>query len=323
MNNNKNYKAILIQKNSTHKQLDLKSINSYKKEDGLLWIDLDSKLEINHHWLHSESNVDEVVLEALLAEDTRPRYFIHNNGFLLILRGVNLNPGTNPDDMVSLRIWIERGRIITIWRRNVAALNDLKKEVLSDDGPITEGEFVSKLAKVLSIRMGDAINNISDQIDEMEDVVFDDKEHLSKTVLSEIRRQIIKLRRHIAPQKDVVAKIQEENFSYFDKNDLASLRETKDRLTRFLEELDASKERSAVVRDEIENQLNKQMNQTMYLLSIVTVIFLPLGLITGLLGINVAGIPYSQNPFAFAFVCVVLILIAIIEIILFKSKKWM
>ena len=65
------------------------------------------------------------------------------------------------------------------------------------------------------------------------------------------------------------------------------------------------------------------MNKTMYILSIVAGIFLPLGLLTGLLGINVGGIPGTENPWAFAIFCVLLLIIAGGQIWLFKRKKWM
>jgi zinc transporter len=118
--------ALLIDNNGNHKELQFNSQNKIKPTENLLWIDLDYNYELNHKWLKQQSDVEPLVIEALLAEDTRPRYFTHNNGLLLILRAVNLNVGAAPDDMVSLRIWIEEKRIVTIWRRKVKAISDLK-----------------------------------------------------------------------------------------------------------------------------------------------------------------------------------------------------
>ncbi len=60
----------------------------------------------------------------------------------------------------------------------------------------------------------------------------------------------------------------------------------------------------------------------MYVLSIVAGIFLPLGLLTGLLGINVGGIPGTESKLAFAIVCLILLLIAGIQIWVFRKKRW-
>lgn len=322
MNSNNNFSAILIKNKESSKNLSVNNLKTWKSSDGLLWINLDYNIQKNHTWLKTDSNIDKIVLEALLAEDTRPRYFIHGNGLLMILRGVNLNPGANPDDMVSLRLWVEPNRIISIWRRKVMAVEDLKTEILEGDGPKSEGEFLSHLTKMISLRMAESITNISNQVDELEEEIFEQKDKPLRIVISELRRQIIGLKRYLTPQQEIFTRIQTEKIDFFTTDDLESLRETTDRLTRYVEDLEEAKERTAVAQDELESQLTSKMNTTMYLLSIVTVIFLPLGLITGLLGINVAGIPGAENPYAFFIVSGLLIFIAIMQILIFRHKSW-
>jgi len=100
------------------------------------------------------------------------------------------------------------------------------------------------------------------------------------------------------------------------------LREVADHITRYVEDLDSAKDRAAVCQEELENRIGAQMNKTLYILSIITAIFLPLGLITGLLGINVGGIPGSENPFAFAFVCLLLLAIVVGQVLIFRRIRW-
>jgi zinc transporter len=89
-----------------------------------------------------------------------------------------------------------------------------------------------------------------------------------------------------------------------------------------VEDLDSARDRAAVAQDELTGRLAEQTNKTMYVLSIVAGIFLPLGLLTGLLGINVGGMPGVDNPWAFTVVCVILVVTAIFEVILFRRKGW-
>ena len=65
------------------------------------------------------------------------------------------------------------------------------------------------------------------------------------------------------------------------------------------------------------------MDNRMYVLSIVAAIFLPLGFLTGLLSINVGGILGAEYKAAFAIFCLLLVALIIIEIVIFKKKKWM
>ena len=85
---------------------------------------------------------------------------------------------------------------------------------------------------------------------------------------------------------------------------------------------DSARDRAAVSQDELNSRLSEQMNHTMYVLSIVAAVFLPLGLFTGLLGINVGGIPGTEDPWAFLIVCVLLVVIAIGLLVVFRRKRW-
>lgn len=61
----------------------------------------------------------------------------------------------------------------------------------------------------------------------------------------------------------------------------------------------------------------------MYVLSLVAAVFLPLGFLTGLLGINLGGIPGSDNQSAFFVFVLILILLVAVQIVVFKKKKWL
>ena len=96
-----------------------------------------------------------------------------------------------------------------------------------------------------------------------------------------------------------------------------------DRTLRFVEDLDSARDRAAVAQDELNSRLSEQMNKTMYVLSLVAGIFLPLGLLTGLLGINVGGMPGIESAWAFSIVCLVLVVTAISQMLFFRRKGWL
>jgi len=288
-----------------------------------LWLQLDYTDEDAQRWLTDASGIDPIVLETLLAEDTRPRCFVHGNGLLVTLRGVNLNPGEDPDDMVSIRIWLEPTRIITVSHRRLMALEDLARSLENEEGPVDCGDFLVCLSQALTRRMAGVLDNFDDGVSELEDEVLTQENYQLRGNISTLRRQAIRLRRYIAPQREVMVRLQTEKFAFLKDLQRAQFRELSDQVTRYVEDLDSAKDRAAIVQDELEAKLGAQMNKTMYLLSIVAAIFLPLGLLTGLLGINVGGIPGTESPYAFIVVCVGLIFIAFIQALIFRRMRWM
>ncbi|SHJ61419.1 zinc transporter [Malonomonas rubra DSM 5091] len=304
------------------KEVDWAEIHNWSADQGLLWLHLDLKLEKTQQWLEGESGLDPLALEALQAEDTRPRCLSYPNGLLVILRGVNLNPGADPDDMISLRVWLEPKRIISIRHRKVMAVDDIRKNVLEGDAPIDAGDFLFRLTQGLAYRIGDVLSQIDDEVDALEDEVLEQGSFEQRRKLSNLRRQIIRIRRYLAPQREVMTRLQTEKSPVITELNRIQLREIADHITRYVEDLDSAKDRAAVCQEELENRIGAQMNKTLYILSIITATFLPLGLITGLLGINVGGIPGSENPLAFVFVCLLLLAIVVGQVFIFKRVHW-
>ena len=113
-----------------------------------------------------------------------------------------------------------------------------------------------------------------------------------------------------------------EQTSWLQPDDKAYLREVSDRTTRFVEDLDAARERAGVVQDELNSRISDQMNRTMYLLTVVAAVLLPPSLLTGLLGINVGGMPGADHPMSFAVVVVLIIAIAVVEVVVLRHLKW-
>jgi zinc transporter len=89
-----------------------------------------------------------------------------------------------------------------------------------------------------------------------------------------------------------------------------------------VEDLDSGRERASIVQDELTTRLSEKMNRNMYVLSVIAGIFLPLSLLTGLLGINVGGIPGDKWPWAFTVVTIGLFVVGFVEYFLFRRLKW-
>jgi zinc transporter len=297
-------------------------IRAWKPEQGTLWLHLDRTAPEATTWLQDRSRIDPIACEALLAEETRPRGVRVDGGLLVLLRGVNLHPGADPEDMVSIRVWVEAGRVVTLRRQPLMAVQDIRQLLAKGSGPRSAGDLLVQIGSQLIDRMGPVIESLDDSVDRLEEEVLTTPSNELRAQLADLRRQAIELRRYIAPQRDVLARLQQEELPWLSALQRARLREVADRVTRHVEDLDSARERAAVTHEEVMGRLSEQMNRTMYLLSIVATIFMPLGFVTGLLGINVAGIPGAENPWAFTYVCSALAVVIVLQLLLFRRWKW-
>jgi zinc transporter len=315
--------AYLLDGKGGGKAADWDTINGWEPSQGLLWVHLDSKVPKAQNWLKKKSGLSHLTCESLLDQGTRPRNILTNEGILLILRGVNCNPGEDPEDMVAIRMLFVENRIITVRYRRVMAVKDIDIAIRDNKGPSTSADFLVMVANRIADRLGDIIAELDDNVDELQDAVLTAETHKLRPKLADLRRKTISLRRYIAPQRDVLFRLIQERSSLIDDVDRAHLREVAERTARFVEDLDSARDRAAITQEELNSMLSEQMNKAMFILSIVAAMFLPLGFLTGLLGINVGGIPGAENKWAFALVTVCLIAIAAGLLYWFKKIKWL
>jgi zinc transporter len=295
-------------------------VDAWSCDQGPLWLHLDVSDSEARQWLLRRSDVPSLMAEALLAGETRPRVVLDGNGLLVVLRGVNTNAGSDPDDMVSVRVWIDSNRIISSRRRRLLSIQDIRDSFAEGHGPKTPGGFVVTLVERLADRIGGVVEQLEDSIDAAEE------QNLAleslRGELGSLRRQTASIRRYLAPQRDALDKLYRQPGALFTDTEAQEVREQSDRMTRYLEDLDLARERAMVLQEELLSRMAHEQNARMYLLSVVAAIFLPLTFVAGLLGMNLAGMPGTSSPWAFS---VSLILMGVLGAglgLFFKWKKW-
>jgi zinc transporter len=302
--------------------LDWHGVRDARGRGALLWVHLNRKAPEARRWVMEESGFDALVRLALLAEETRPRCERFADGVIVNLRGINFNPGADPADMVAVRLWVDSQVVVSVRGRRLMGIDDIRAGIAAGDGPKNPGDLIVQLAANLVERMSSVLAGLDDQLDELEAAAVRANDHGPQARLSAIRREAIGLRRYVAPQREAISRLAAEDVSWLDSLDRMRLREVGDRISRYVEDLDAARERAAVVQDDLANRLARAMDRTMYTLAIVAAVFLPLEFLTELFGVTPGGVLGTNTPWAFATLCAILLIIAAAELWLFRRLKW-
>lgn len=322
-NNSHILKAYSLLKNSPGESLSVESIGKEIKSQNLAWVHLNANDIKTEEWLTSECKyLDSIIIDGLLAEETRPRIQQINDGIFFILRCINLNHNADPEDMISIRMWIDPYRIITVQKRNTESINDIEQAILSGEAGNSSDEFLCLLLSKIFERMEPILGSLDEVMDGVEEELIENPNTDLRSKLSNIRKQAIVFRRYMIPQRDALSTLRSIDLKWISDLSKRKLQENHDHTMRYVEDLDAIRERAQIVKDELSNLLADKMNKNMYILSVIAAIFLPLGFLTGLLGINVGGIPASDNPFGFYIISGILIFLVLLQVILFKRWKW-
>ena len=315
--------ALLLNGDGAPTQLAAEEALSCSNARGLVWLHFNYKYSDTENWLTNESGLTHLETDALLAQDTRPRMLRSGDGLLLALRGINLNPGADPEDMVSLRLYISNQRIITTSSRTLLSVKSLMQDIVDGNGPVNSGDFLLSICERLTDRNVAFIDQLEERLDTMEDRLFEGDRRELRTDIADLRRQTVVVRRYLAPQRDAFSKLLNDSAGLFDEHQRLNFNEINDTLVRGIEDLDSIRERATVAQEELQNHQSEAVNQRLYFLSLISAVFLPLGFLTGLLGVNIAGIPGAETPWAFDAFCGGLILIVALQLWFFYRHRWL
>ena len=285
------------------------------------WIHLQSDAQQTHSMLH-DLGVPELAIEAMTTIETRPRVINIDTGILMVLRGVNTSAGAEPEDLASLRIWLTDELIVTARKsaRKLMSAQDVRAQLVDGIGPHDTGGVLINIIDRLVEYIGRVVDDLDDETTRIEDHVLGAHAE-SRAPLNHIRRAAAQLKRYLAPQRDALDGLFRLRGALTDEQAF-DLRELTDRTTRYVEDLDLTRERTQLLTEESRNQIAEMQNKRMYVLSLVTAIFLPLSFLTGVFGMNVMGLPGVEDPAGFVLVAGGMGLLAAIVMTWMKLGKW-
>lgn len=244
------------------------------------------------------ADIPVAAMNAMTASETRPRCTVFGDGALINLRGRGEQDAHDADPLVSLRIWAQSGRVITLSYRRLGVIDDVMDQMRG--GTLNDpGDVIAALAVAITDALDPDIAALGDQLDAIESAMDDTRAVHVRAKVSRIRATAISYRRFIAPQRQAVERLTTAQTSWLEADDRLHLQEAADRCARMAEELEAVRERAALTHEGLTDLRAEHMNRQALILAIVALIFLPLTFITGLLGMNVQGIPYAHAPWAF------------------------
>jgi zinc transporter len=295
-------------------------------------IDKDA-FESGFNWFHVQADAKDSIdclqglglqteiIDALCNIETRPKAIQFGDGMLVYLRGINHNPDADLEDMVSLRLWVTKDRVISARRKNrkLLSVQDTKEALKKGFIPASPIDLMINIITKIANQISETVDMLNEDLAEFEALEKSEKQDRLK--LSMVRKQAAAIRRYLAPQRDALDAIYRFNKS-LSQEQAFELHDQTERMTRYVEDLDLAKEHAMVLQDELRNRIAEQQGMRMYVLSLVTAVFLPLSFLSGVFGMNVAGLPGTEEPQAFHYLVLSMGVLAVALLITMLWKKW-
>ena len=283
------------------------------------WLHFDRETEHLAGWF--AAHLPPLAGQTLLALKTRPRIEPCEGALLVTLRGINLNAGAELADMVSLRLWVSDTLVVSVRRSRVFAVEEQANLMRDGIGHVSPHHLLAALSVALVDRIESVSLELEDRADRLEERVYDHGQGPALD-LPTLRRRAIKLRRHIGPMADALRDLGRQPDGKLPKGLRHTLRDVANRAQRALDEILEVHDRLRAISDHLEFAQAARQERNGYRLSIIAAIFLPLGFLTGVFGMNLAGMPGTQNPSGFWIMVAAMAATAALTAIVLRWLRW-
>lgn len=294
------------------------SLQQSQKLDKACWYHLQRDDPGTALWL-KQVGVPDVAIESVLANDTRPRFeALDDDNFLLILRGVNLNEGEVPDDMLSIRLLYFNGALISTRKYPSKAISEIRELLAQNKGPKDLATVITSIIQKLHHRIAEFLEPVEEKVEQFEQ---GGASNSINDQLALLNKRLLKLRRFLKPQSFALDDFIDAEMPLL-ANARLKLSNCRDSATRINESIEFYIEQIGVISQTLNHNQAEKVNRNTYVLSIISAIFLPISFLTGLLGVNIGGMPGVESTGAFTLFSVVLLVFVAVEIWLMRKLRF-
>jgi zinc transporter len=303
--------------------LQLNRLADDEELNPITWVDLDLRDNDTIDWIEHESGLSAEVKQRLLKSDELSQREVYDDGMLISIHAKKIQLADGQNDLQSTRIWIERDRLILVRTEASPAADALRAAAQDNTKRWEPYQIMVFLLRVSLKRYEPLISNIFSKTTKLEDQILDaDDNSVDDGELIVVRHQTIRARQHLVMLRNLLAFISADETLPISEKEYQALESARRHVLGYLESLEECRERAQLLQDQIDTRMADRLNRITYNLNILASVFLPLGFVTGLFGMSVAGIPDAHNPWAFAIICVVMFLMAIGSWVLLRWRRW-
>lgn len=267
-----------------------------------------------------------LALEDILNTSQRPKWEDYTNGIFLIVRALRFQEDGVSFHNEQIAFYFNRSFLLTFQEDEDDLFAEIRERLSQSIGKIRQ-----KSADYLAYALIDSIvdqyfvilDKTEESIDAIETQILINFDNTARNEIYQIKRQLSEIRRVAMPLRDVVGRFMREDSPFVDKGTTIFARDLYDHVTRVIEIIESQRDMLNNLNDLYHAELSNKANHVMKVLTIVSAIFIPLTFIAGVYGMNFDNLPELHYHNAYYWVWGLMILIAVLQLVYFKKKKWL
>ena len=289
---------------------------------GFIWLHFNLAQTGAEKWMRTHLNLPEVFFETLGDGSRSTRIEDVADHLISVVNDVAFKFSFEPSEIATLWSCVNQRLFVSARAHPLRSTDQLRLAVKNGESFQSSMALLTHLMHDQGEVLVQIVRDATSQVDYIEDELLVGSFKNKRADLGKLRRVLVRLQRLLAPEPAALFRFLHQPPAWISQSDLDELRQSTEEFSLVITDLTALQERIKLLQEEIAAQLSEQTNRSLFTLTIVTVLALPINIITGLLGMNVGGIPLAQSTHGFFVIaCIVVVFVVIAVWLVFYQKQ--
>lgn len=273
---------------------------------GFVWLHFDLTAASAEAWMQTHLPLPAEFFEALRQGSRSTRIEDAQDRLVAVINDVAYEFSFDPSEIATLWMSVSERLAVTCRAHPLRSIDRLRESVKQGASFGSSVDLLNHLMKDQADVLVRIVREATNKVDSIEDSLLRGRLHQQRSQLGTLRRVLVRLQRLLAPEPGALFRLLRQPPPWVAAHDLDELRQATEEFSLVIRDLSALQERIKLLQEEIAGQVSEQTNRSLFTLTMVTVLALPINITTGFFGMNVGGIPFAQTQAGF-FIVVVLV----------------
>ena len=271
-------------------------------QPGFAWLHLNLSHAGALPWLERHAVLGEAFAEAQLLTSRSSRIERMGERLFAVLNDVTFDFAFDVGDVATLWLEVGPGLVLSARRAPLRSVDRLRMAVKRGERLASPLALLDHLLRDQADELQRIVRQATERVDEIEDALLAGHAPGGQGEVAQLRRLMLRLQRLLAPEPSALLRMLSNPPPWVGAEERQQLQQASEEFALVLRDIAALQERIRAVQDETAARVAQDNNRTLYVLTMVTVMALPINLVSGLFGMNVGGLPFTDSAHGFALV---------------------
>jgi zinc transporter len=272
-----------------------------------LWLHFSIANSSAEPWMNQHLTLPDAFYDSLRSELGSTRLEQEGDSLIAVIYDVLFDFTFDASKVATTSLCIEPRLLVSARLSPLRSVDHLRAAVRADEIFRSPVELLAHLLRDQAGVLVDILRQATARVDEIEDRLLANRLSASRSEISNLRRVLVRLQRLLAPEPAALFRLLNRPPDWIAKEDIQELGQAAEEFSAALADSAALVERVRLIQEELVAMVNEQTNRTLHVLTLVTVLALPINIMAGLFGMNVGGVPLAEHGSGFVIVVAILI----------------